>query len=90
MVSQLVIGIAGELSARKGERFDSYAEAIRNLHRDERFDSDVIHALERLPGFRNVVVHEYVGLDLNRVVEALNELSPIEQFLRSVAELEKD
>ena len=29
-------------------------------------------ALEPLPGFRNVLVHDFVGLDLDRVVEAVN------------------
>lgn len=90
MVSQLVIDIAGELSARKGERFESYGEAIRNLRRDARFDSDALESLERLPGFRNVVVHEYVGLDLDRVVAALDDLGPVESFLRTVVEIEKD
>jgi uncharacterized protein YutE (UPF0331/DUF86 family) len=28
------------------------------------------------------VIHEYVALDLDRVVEALDELEPIEQFLQ--------
>jgi hypothetical protein len=29
MVAQLVIDIAGELSARRGERFEDYTEAVR-------------------------------------------------------------
>ena len=36
--------------------------------------------LERLPGFRNVMVHKYVTLDLDRVIEALDELEPIDEF----------
>lgn len=34
-VCQLVIDIAGELSARRGDRFEDYTEAVRNLARDE-------------------------------------------------------
>jgi hypothetical protein len=30
-VCQLVIDIAGELSARRGERFEDYTQAVRNL-----------------------------------------------------------
>ncbi|HEX9895607.1 MAG TPA: HepT-like ribonuclease domain-containing protein [Gemmatimonadales bacterium] len=41
----------------------------------------MVSELERLPGFRNVLVHEYVALDLDRVIEALDRLAPIEQFL---------
>ncbi|MEX1310626.1 MAG: DUF86 domain-containing protein [Candidatus Sulfomarinibacteraceae bacterium] len=79
-VCQLVIDIAGELSARRGERFEDYTQAIRNLARDDRFDPDLVSALEPLPGFRNVLVHDYVGLDLDRVVEAMHSLEPVERF----------
>lgn len=88
MVSQLVIDIAGELSARRGERFESYGEAIRNLRRDDRFDPDHVRALEKLPGFRNVVVHEYVGLDFDRVIDALDDLTPIDGFIATLARIE--
>ncbi len=88
MVAQLVIDIAGELSARRGERFESYGEAIRNLGRDDRFEPKVLRSLEKLPGFRNVVVHEYVGLDLDRVIAALDDLGPIDEFIKTVATIE--
>lgn len=87
-VCQLVIDIAGELSARRGDRFEDYREAVRNLARDERFPADVVGALELLPGFRNVIVHEYVALDLDRVMQALDGLAPVERFLAIVAEIE--
>lgn len=83
-VCQLVIDIAGDLSARRGDRFADYTEAVRNLGRDGRFPADLVRELERLPGFRNVLVHEYVALDMNRVVEALDRLEPIERFLEIV------
>jgi uncharacterized protein YutE (UPF0331/DUF86 family) len=88
-ICQLVIDVAGELSARRGDRFEDYREAVRNLCRDERFSPQLVAELERLPGFRNVIVHEYVGLDLDRVVEALDRLDPIERFLEIVSDLEK-
>ncbi len=87
-VCQLVIDIAGELAGRRGERFDDYTGAIRALGRDSRFPAELVRALERLPGFRNVLVHEYVALDLNRVVDAMNRLGPVEEFLRIVSAME--
>ena len=42
----------------------------------------------RLPGFRNVVIHEYVALDLDRVVEAVNRLEPIQRFAEVVRKIE--
>ena len=90
MVAQLVIDIAGELSARRGDRFESYGEAIRNLSKDDRFDEEMMRVLERLPGFRNVLVHEYVSLDMDRVVEALDHLEPIDGFIEIVASIEPE
>ena len=87
-VSQLVIDIAGELAARRGERFEDYTEAVRMLARDARFPEALVRELERLPGFRNVVIHEYVALDLARAVEAMDRLEPIEQFLEIVRNIE--
>ena len=88
MVAQLVIDLAGELSARRGDRFEDYTEAIRNLARDPRFPADLVHELERIPGFRNVVIHEYVALDLDRVVDALHHLDPIDRFIAIVRDIE--
>lgn len=80
-VCQLVIDVSGELAARRGERFEDYAGAVRSLVADSRFPPDLVRELERLPGFRNVLVHEYVALDMARVVEALDRLGPVERFL---------
>ncbi len=83
-VCQLVIDIAGELSAARSERFSDYTEAIRALGVDDRFSAELVRKLERLPGFRNVLVHEYVALDLDRVIEALDDLEPVEEFFEIV------
>lgn len=83
-VCQLVIDIAGELSARRGERFEDYTHAVRNLEKDARFTPALVEKLSRLPGFRNVVIHEYVALDMDRVVEAMDDLDPLEDFLSLV------
>lgn len=88
VVCQAVIDIAGELSARRGDRFEDYTQAVRNLARDERFPPELVRRLERLPGFRNVLVHEYVALDPERVLEALDELDPIDRFAEIVAGIE--
>lgn len=79
-VCQLVIDIASELSSRRGDRFEDYTEAVRNLAKDTRFPIELVRELERLPGFRNVLVHDYVSLDMARVVEALDGLAPVDEF----------
>lgn len=87
-VCQLVIDIAGELSARRGDRFEDYTQAVRNLAKDPRIPSDVVDELQRLPGFRNVLIHEYVELDMQRVVDALARLEPVERLLEAVRGIE--
>ena len=88
-VCQLVIDISAELSAKRGDRFESYTEAIRNLARDAAFAPELVRALEPLAGFRNVLIHEYVALDLTRAVDALGQLGPIEEFLEIVRRREE-
>ena len=87
-IAQLVIDIAGELTARRGERFESYREAIRKRAGDPLFSGELTARLERLAGFRNIVVHEYVGVDYSKVIEALGELEPIAEFIAVVRRIE--
>lgn len=89
-VCQLVIDLAGELGARRGLRFEDYTEAVRNLSAFPEISPDVVCSLERLPGFRNVVVHDYVALDLSRAVEALDQLEPIAAFAEAVRRIEAE
>jgi len=87
-VCQVVIDIAGELSARRGLRFEDYTEAVRNLAAIPEMPPELVAALEPLPGFRNVLIHEYVTLDLERVVEAFGRLDAIDGFAAAVRQVE--
>lgn len=88
MVAQLVVDVSGELAARSGRTFGDYTEAVRALRGLDGFDDETVDALALLPGFRNVVVHEYVGLDLDVVVSALHGLDPVDRLIAAVAALE--
>lgn len=88
VVSQAVIDIAGEPASRRGIRFQDYTEAVRALRQVDGIPPDLVEALLPLPGFRNIVIHQYVQLDYGRVMEALDALEPLERFARAVAELE--
>lgn len=87
-ICQIVIDVSGELSARKGLRFEDYTQAVRNLGALEEFSDDLVRELSLLPGFRNILVHEYVSLDLDRAVEALDRLEPVESFIEIVRRIE--
>lgn len=86
-VAQLVIDVAGHFSAEGGLPFQDYTTAVRNLAHlpDKPFPRDMVRTLERLPGFRNILVHEYVGLDYDLVVRAVEELEPVEAFAQEAA-----
>ena len=84
-ICQAVIDISGELSAREGLPFQDYTEAVRNLRRAGRFPAELVRELEVLPGFRNVIIHEYMELDLERVIVAMDELASVEKFAELVA-----
>ncbi len=87
--AQLVIDISGELGARRGLRFEDYTEAVRNLSACEEFPQELVDRLARLPGFRNILIHEYVSLDYEQVVGAIRDLEPIAEFARLAASLEQ-
>ncbi len=88
MIAQMVIDICGELSTRFNLRFGDYTEAVSNLSKIGGFPPEVVEVLLRLPGFRNVVVHEYVGLDYRLVIAATHQLAPVREFVRLVAQLD--
>lgn len=87
-VCQLVIDIAGELSTRRGLKFEDYTQAVRNLAAFTEVPATTVTDLAKLPGFRNVLMHEYVALDLSRAVEAMDRLDAVEALVRIVAAME--
>lgn len=88
MVAQLVIYVSGELVARRGIRFEDYTEAVRNLAALDGIPAGLPEKLARLPGFRNVLLHDYAVLDYGLVLEALDDLDPVQEFIRAVATYE--
>jgi uncharacterized protein YutE (UPF0331/DUF86 family) len=88
-VCQLVIDVAGELSTRRGRAFEDYTGAVRNLGEILDLTSTDLDALAQLPGFRNVVIHEYLRVDLERAVRALDELAPVDRLIQAVARIEE-
>ena len=84
-VSQVVVDVGSALSIEAGLPFGDYTEAVRNLRALPWLDPAVVTALEPLPAFRNIVVHEYAALDYDRVLAALADLEPVERFAAAVA-----
>lgn len=87
-VCQVVIDVASELSARHRLKFQDYTEAVQNLASFPHVRPEMVRTLEKLPGFRNVLIHEYVSLDYRRVIEALDQLAAVEELVEVVRRLE--
>ena len=62
---------------------------MRSLSAYEEFSPELVARLARLPGFRNVLIHEYVALDCEQVVQAIRDLEPVAEFVRRAAALEQ-
>ncbi|MDP2497416.1 MAG: DUF86 domain-containing protein [Candidatus Palauibacterales bacterium] len=89
-ISQAVIDVAAELASRRGYRYADYTEAVRCLRRMDEFPDHLVERLEPLPGFRNVLVHEYVALEYRQVLDAIDDLGPVADFVTIAAGLETE
>jgi len=69
---QLVLDIATHLAASAGRDTPDYATAIDELGRLGILPPELAQRLRPLAGFRNALVHGYLGLDLQRVHTVLN------------------
>lgn len=70
--SEIVFDIGNHiLSAEYGVGADSYKDIVRQLCRRGVLGEDLRRRLEGLAGFRNILVHDYVRLDPEKVLEVL-------------------
>jgi uncharacterized protein YutE (UPF0331/DUF86 family) len=60
-------------------------DAVRLLGKHSVLDAGLADSIRKAVGFRNVLVHEYVGVDDAIVVARLGDLSDLEGFVREVA-----
>jgi uncharacterized protein YutE (UPF0331/DUF86 family) len=88
--SQVVIDVSAQLSVQRAARFEDYEEAIRNLADDPRFRPELVDRLTMLPALRNALLHEFVAIDYDRVLRALDNLDALEEFLQGAAAIAVD
>lgn len=82
---QGVLDIATHLCASAGRDAPDYTTAIDELGRLGVISIELARKLRPLAGFRNVLVHGYLKLDLARVHEVLNRhLDDVREFAREV------
>jgi len=78
---QACIDVGAHLVSELGLRTpDDYGQIFQSLGREGRLDRDLAKRLERAVGMRNLLVHEYLDIDLDRVWEALGDLDDLRAF----------
>jgi len=79
------VAIAHHIIASEGwSAPETNSEAMRELGHRGVVDVESATSLARASGFRNLLVHQYGDIDDQRVVEFLDRLPDLEQFVRQV------
>ncbi len=80
---QSVIDIGNHILASLGENhIEEYGEIIDRLGKKGVIPSSFAKKIKDMTGFRNILVHEYVEVDLKRVYAILqNRLNDFEEFI---------
>ena len=87
LAAQNVLDIATHLAASAGRETSDYASAVDRLGELGVLPAPFAASLRRLAGFRNVLVHGYLDVDLDEVVELLgSRLDDFVTFARHVEE----
>lgn len=83
---EAVIDIANLLNAEFRFRPAKDAkESLEILGEEGVLDRQFASGFSGVAGFRNILVHQYLDIDYNRVTESLNHLGDFEKFARQVA-----
>ena len=82
---EVLFDIGGHVIADRGlAKPDSYAEIFEILHREGLVPDDLHAQLAGMAGFRNLLVHDYLRLDPERVFDMLGTKLPVLEALARV------
>lgn len=82
---QMIINIACHLaSARDLGSPATYSECVDLLEKHGYLDADLAQRLRRMIGLRNILIHEYLRVDVHRLIDYLDHLDDFRTFVREV------
>ncbi|HPX28023.1 MAG TPA: DUF86 domain-containing protein, partial [Treponemataceae bacterium] len=62
----------------------SYGDCIKKLSQFSYLTQNTASTLVKLAGLRNILVHEYVEIDIEKMYENLSDLSIFKQFITEI------
>jgi uncharacterized protein YutE (UPF0331/DUF86 family) len=82
---QIVIDLSCHLSSRYNlGATKTYAKCIENLAKHKYIGNDLAKSLISAIGLRNLLIHEYVQIDINQLYEFLNLTKDFKSFIESI------
>ena len=82
---QCCIDIGNHTIAATGLRApNDYGDIFRILDENQIIGHDLAETFVKMAGFRNILVHVYISIDLRRVHQGINMLSDFEEFAKAI------
>ena len=75
-IGNYIIGLIGSKSP------DTYVQIAEILNKENVLPKEFLETAKNMAKFRNIIVHEYLYLDLNKVYSFLLKIDDIRQFLK--------
>jgi uncharacterized protein YutE (UPF0331/DUF86 family) len=70
------------ISEKNYERPSGYREIVKVLNKNKVIPNDFFKTATSIMGFRNIIVHEYLYLDMERVYNNLSRIEDLRKFLK--------
>lgn len=85
---QIVVDISCHLTAKYNLGNPStYAECIDILKKYKYLDEKLANKLMGMVGLRNILVHEYITVDINKLYGLLNNIKDFKEFVDKIKDL---
>lgn len=65
----------------------TYAECIELLEKEKYLSTSIAEKLLGMTGLRNILIHEYVSVDLNKLLSLLDNLNDFKIFAKEIKDL---
>ncbi|MDZ7657992.1 type VII toxin-antitoxin system HepT family RNase toxin [Fodinibius sp.] len=84
---QIVIDLSCHLAVHHNlGNAETYSDCIKLLGKFDIIDEELEGSLVSMAGLRNILVHEYVAIDVDRLVQFLDHLDDFTAFANAVSE----